>query len=204
MSNNDSNDNFVFDGFDLNDPGLDGWDGQGGGPPEIPLGEHLFEAVSAKIVNTKAGDGKNVEIEWKVVGGEADGKTTRAWYHCASEKGLKTGSKKRLAHVFRDVLRVTNAAGGFETKDIPGKRMYAVVSHEEQVKYDPQTQQNKTYLNVSLSCERAWEGAEDQAQQAAPAAPPKAPTAPPSRPPAAPPTAARPPARPPAAPARRT
>lgn len=194
MSNTD--DNFVYDGFDVGDPEIQGWDGTGGGGPKIPPGEHLFEVVGCKVVSTKKGDGKNFEVEYKVVGGESDD-TFRQWYLCMGDN-FKKGHKARIVQVFRNALRVPmDDNGRFETKNVPGLKMYAVVSHEQSDKYDATTQTTKTYTNVSLSCERPTE---DEAT--APAASTKAPSAPPSRPPAAPP-AARPAARPPAAPPAR-
>lgn len=197
MSSSNGNEDFVFDSFDLNDEKLVGWDGTGGGPPEIAPGEHMFEFVSAKSVPTKNGDGRNIECEVKVVGGEYDGKAVRQWYHYASDKGLKEGSKKRIAHVFRDVLGIMNAQGGFEGKDIIGKRMYATVAWTTSKKYNAEQGTEKEYTNIDLSCERRVEDEQQAAGAATTNAPPtRAASAPPARPPARP---AAPPARPAAA-----
>lgn len=191
------NENFVYDGFDVMDESITGWDGSGAGGPNIPEGEHLFEAISCKIVNTKKGDGRNFEVEYKVVDGASAGETTRCWYLCQGEK-FGRPHKGRIVQVFRNSLRVPmNQTGGFETKDVVGRRMFATVAHEQSERYNPETQQTKTYTNVALSMERP---VEDEASQAAAA--PKAPSAPPSRPPAPAPRAPAPAARPSAPPAR--
>ena len=190
---------FVYDGFDVSDPEMTGWDGQGAGGPTVSEGEHLFEVVSCKIVNTKKNDGRNFEVEYRTVGGPDAGETVKVWYLCQGEK-FGRGHKGRIVHVFRNALRVPlNATGGFETKDTIGRQMYATVTHESYEKYLPETQTTKTYTNAALSMERP---VEDEATQAQAQASSKAPSAPPSRPPAAPRPPAPPAARPSAPPAR--
>lgn len=192
--------NVVFDGFDLADENLQGWDGEGGGPPAIPPGIYTLEVANVEIADTNAGDGRNFVFTWRVADeGEYQGKEFKSWMLFAG-KNLKDGHRRRIAHVIRDCLRAPlNAAGGFETKDLLGLRLTATISHETYAKRNPLTQEIKEYINLQMNGERPVEGAAP-AQAAAPAkpagAPPK-PTAPPSKPPAAPPRA------PAAAPARR-
>jgi len=193
--------NVVFDGFDLADENLQGWDGEGGGPPAIPPGMYTLEVTNVEIVDTNAGDGRNFVFTWKVADeGEFLGKEFKSWM-LYTGKNFKEGHRRRIAHVIRDCLRCPlNGAGGFETKDLLGLRLTATVSHEVTAKRNPLTQQIKEYINLVINGERPIEGA-PSAQAAAPskpaAAPPR-PTAPPSRPPAAPPSRA-----PAAAPTRR-
>lgn len=193
----ENNESFVIDSFDMRDETLKGWDGEGGGPPEVPPDEYLLECDSVTSKTTKAGDGKNIIVDWRIVGGDYDGKTFKQWYYYTGER-LKMGHKRRIAHVFRDALGVPMTdQGHWDVKDALGRRMYGTVSHESSESYDPVTQAKKTFINIKLSSERP---AEDQPQAAAPPPPPpKAASAPPSKPPASPPPANRPPAKPPVA-----
>lgn len=179
-----NDDDFVIDSFNMADPELVGWDGTGGGPPDVPIGEYLFELTSLTVAPTNAGDGRNLVAVWTIVDGEYAGKEVRAWYLFQSSKGLKDGSKRRLAQVFRDALGVEmDAEGRWSTKSAIGRRMIANVDHEEQRKkgrYDAATQTTgpeKVFINAVLNSERP--------APAETAPPPKAPTAPPPRPPTA-------------------
>lgn len=196
MSNEDQN--FVIEGFDnMPAEGIAGWDGQGGAPTIEP-GEHMFEVVACTVVPTKAGDGKNIEVTYaKVDDGVGKGEEFRQWYLVAGAKFKLKGHGGRIAHVFRDSLRVPGIDPvklSFETRNVVGCRMYAVAALETSTKYDPTEQRDKTYTNVSLSQERPTEDA-PQAAAAPPPPPAKAPSAPPSRPPAPPARPAAPPAR---------
>jgi hypothetical protein len=196
MSNEDQN--FVIEGFD-NVPaeGIAGWDGQGGAPTIEP-GRHRFRAVACTVDPTKAGDGKNIVVTYeKVDGGAGAGEQFRQWYLVSGQKFKLKGHGGRIAHVFRDALRVPGIDPvrlSFETKNVVGCEMYANASLETSTKYDPQEGREKTYTNVSLSQEEPVE--EEQAAAAAPPpAPARANNAPPARPPAPPARPAAPPQR---------
>lgn len=189
--------NFVYDGFDVGDENIKGWDGQGGGGTNVPEGEHRLRVLSCTQEPTKNGDGKNFVMTYQVVDGPAANEELRQWYLCAGDK-FKTGHKRRIVQVFRNALRVPfTDKGAFEGKDVIGREMYATCKHETVTKYNPETQADQTFTNASLSMERPTE--DEATEIAAAAAPAKAASAPPARPPAAP---ARPPARPAAPPPR--
>ena len=197
MSKDEGFENVVFDGFDLADENLQGWDGEGGGPPEIPPGEYTLEVKHVEVTDTNAGDGKNFVVTYAVAdeGPYAD-KEFKQWY-LFNGKNVKEGHRRRIAHVMRDCLRVPiNGQGGFETKDLLGLRMSALLGHESYTKHNPLTQQAKEYVNITVSGERPLEGAVAAAPAPTPnkatAAAPKAPARPPAAPPRAP--ASRPPA----------
>lgn len=204
------NNNFVFDGF--NDDSFAtsaAWDGEGGGPPEIPVGDHAFELVGLEIQPNKKGNGQNFVCTWEVCEGDFVGKQCKVWMVCAGEN-FKDGHRKRIAAVFRDALQMLadgkmKPNGAFAAADAIGRRMIATVSHEPSKveKYDANTETTsvKEYVNVKLSCERPYEAAGestgDQPQAAAPAQPASAKAPPPPapapqssqrRPPPAPPT----------------
>lgn len=205
MSNGNNN-NFVFDGFgDDSFATTQAWNGEGGGPPEIPVGDYVFELIDLEIQPNKKGTGQNFVCTWEVAEGDYAGKTCKTWMVCAGES-FKDGHRKRLAAVFRDALGMMRdgkmePSGRFAAKDAIGRRMIATVSHEESAveKYDQATETTsvKNYINIKLSCERPIEDAGDtQAPPAAPpaaaagnrqAAPPAAPQASTRRPPPAPP-----------------
>lgn len=197
-----NDEDFVIDSFNMADPAITGWDGTGGGPPEVPVGEYLFELASLNVAPTNAGDGRNLVATWTIVDGDHAGKEIKVWY-LFQGRNLKEGHKRRLAAVFRDALGVEmDERGAWSTKSAIGKRMLANVDHEEQRKkgrYDAATGTTgpeRVYVNAVISGERPA-----PFENAPPA---KAPTAPAARPPvAAPVMAARNGTRTPPAPPRR-
>jgi hypothetical protein len=193
-----SEQNFVYDGFNMADETIKPWDGVGGnGGTNVPEGEHLFEAIECTQTPTKAGDGMNIVVKYKVVDGNAAGEEMTQWYLCAGDK-FKPAHRGRIVHVFRNSLRVPlDQNGGFAGGDVVGKRMYATCRHETRGVYKPETQQTVDMTSASLSMERPIE---DEAAVATGGA--KAASAPPSRPPAAPARPAAPPSRPAAPPTR--
>lgn len=199
MSNEDQN--FVIEGFDnVPEGGIDGWNGEGGAPTIEP-GRHRFRAVECTVSPTKAGDGKNIVVTFeKVDAGAGVGDTFRQWYLVAGSKFKLKGHGGRIAHVFRDALRVPGIDPvrlSFETKNVVGCEMYAVVSLSTSSKYDPQEGREKTYTNIDLSQEEPVEESAQAVAPPPPAAPPaRANNAPPARPPAPPARPAAPPARP--------
>lgn len=180
--------NVVFDGFDLGDENLQGWDGEGGGPPEIPPGEYTLEVKHIEVADTNAGDGKNFILTYAIADeGPYLGKEFKQWMLYAG-KNVKEGHRRRIAHVFRDCLRVPlNGQGGFATQDALGLRLSAMLGHETYSKVNPLTQQTKEYVNITVNGERPVGDA--PAAAAKPVAPAKAPPAAPARAPAAPPRA---------------
>lgn len=204
--------NFVFDGFDLADENLQTWDGEGAGPPEIPVGEYVFEAVECTQEPTKKGNGQNIVVTWEVAEGDYSGKQCKQWY-LSSGPSVKDGNKRRLKHVFAYALGLQAAGkltptGGFAGADVVGRRLIATVSHETSTVEKPNLQtglvETKEYINIRLSQERPLDGGE---QTTAPTPPTPSPTAPPPRPPQASTAPPKPPAstgpRPPAGPAPR-
>ncbi len=194
--------NFVFDSFDLGDERLQTWDGQGAGPPEIPLGEYMFEAVECELAATKKGDGQNIVVTWEVAEGDYAGKRCKQWY-LASGQSMQDGNKRRLKHVFAYALGLAAAgkltpSGGFASADVIGRRMYATVSHETSLVEKPNVQTGavdvKEYANIRLSQERPLDSQPGDGTAATPTPPVTSPTAPPPRPPQA---SSAPPPKPP-------
>lgn len=185
MSNEQTQDNYVIDSFDLNDQAIAPWDGTGGGPPDVPPGDYLFELVKCESVPTKANDGRNLACVFKIAEGDYAGKEIREWYYHAGPK-LADGNKKRIVAVFREALRVPTAPNGsWQTKDAIGLKMWGNVVHEKTTKkgaYDAATQTyapDKVYENAHIQQERAVEGAAPAVQQQAAPPPPPRPTPPP-------------------------
>lgn len=176
----------IWNEWDLQDESIKAWDGASSGPL-IPPGTYEFEAVSCEMSPTKAGDGMNFVVEWKVTSdGESNGAVIRRWYLCAGPN-LKNGHRGRIKRVFQFALQL--GTQGIDTDAVPGRRIIADIVHKTESRYDVNTQQERTFTNADMINESPVEQAAPAPVAAKPAtrvAPPKAPSAPPSRPPVAP------------------
>lgn len=184
------NTDFVMDEIDLSDPNLKGWDGVGG--PLLPAGEYEVEILNLAMEGNKAGNGRNIVLELAVVTeGEHFDAKLKHWISMPSESHKDKGAaaRKRVAHVFRDVLGLPLLpGGGFESKHAVGRRMIINVVTQTSKEYDAASNSEQTKVSTRIQGERPVEGAQvTQAPppNAKPAQPAAKPGATPSRQPAA-------------------
>jgi hypothetical protein len=96
----------------------------------LPAGQYLCTGVDAEVKDTKAGTGKYISLQMKVMQGEHEGRVLFATFniHSQSEKAQQIG---------REQLKGFMQAAGFtdfnlqSVKDLCGKPVVAVVKIEE-------------------------------------------------------------------------
>lgn len=113
--------------LNLNDPGLNAWDGSQTAYEPLDPGEYTLEIIEANVQMSKKGN-PTLVLQYKVVSeGPMKDRETRQWLGLANNPG----SRGRLKSVTDAAGVPRDDRGGFSAQALVGARIVATVAHEE-------------------------------------------------------------------------